>query len=164
MKFTLFDAIYDDQGDPKARAFFQRIQKQLENIVNPDAWEQFKEIFLRNPYSETCLVEGGVLQSLCESCDGPCDRCFVKDEKKGVTNMTIQEQIDDAFGEKEKLESEDDSGFEMVQRITKDGKLEQTEASKRDEKSYWQEKKGKKETIEESDDLSDDEKILAAFK
>ncbi len=73
----------------------------------------------------------------------------------------LDKRVNQAFGSYERPKTKEEASFEAVYQV-KNGELKQTEHSKLDEKIFWQQQR-EEETLEESS-LSDDEKILAAFK
>jgi len=162
MRFNLFGSIYDDGNDSKAKAFFEKMRKWLDNLTSPEAIKQLKGIFLKDSFARTCLVEGSNANGAFE--DG------MLLESSGFSKAlfgksSLDSQIDEAFNQpSEKPESKEKPSFDLIYQITKDGKMEQTEASKFDEKVYWQDvRKQEKETIEESTNLSLDQKFKEAF-
>lgn len=102
---------------------------------------------------------------ICEACSqraGSCTSCSDNPLKNKGEKMTgLDKKVQAAFTENYKQpDSEDDSGFEMVYRVTDTG-IEQTPHSKLDEKVYLESQE--KETIEETKNLSVAEKITEAF-
>ena len=74
----------------------------------------------------------------------------------------LDQKIQNAFNANyKKPKSDDDSGYDMVYTL-KNGEQKQTEHSKMDQTAWEQRQKESKVIIEEN--LSEDQKVLAAFK
>lgn len=166
MRFTLLNNVYDDGGNEKIRKFFEKAVRWITeaNLASKRNWHKI----LSQRYGQY-LIEGGsdntLLESQCEGCGGECSSCYIKKDK-GEVKMSVSlldKRIDEAFGPYQRPESEENLGFAMIHQIDKNGELKQTPHSQLDETIYWEEQR-KEERLEESGNLSDDEKILAAFK
>ncbi len=101
----------------------------------------------------------------CNSCSkkaGTCQDCSDNPlGNQGEINMSsLDKKVQDAFSPREKIEIEEEPTFTMVYQL-RNGRLEQTEHSKMDEEIHnkWE----RKQPLEESKNLSEDEKIIEAF-
>lgn len=180
MRFTLLNNIYDDNGDEKAKRFFQKAVRWIREATSAGR-ENWKKI-LEKSYGQYLVGSGGNTESgisesgisemrnlyeNCEDCSGQCSTCYVKNENKGVSQMTIDidRGVEEAFNKPYQKPKSEDSGFEAVYHFTKDG-IEQTSASLEDEKVYDEEVKKEKERNKPKKILTEaekDEGILAAF-
>ena len=162
MRFTLLENVYDDGGNERVHAFFQKAVRWIRES-SPASKENWKKILAKrySQYLVECGSSDALLESQCEDCDGECQTCFVK----GESGMNLEQQFQEAFGPKSKPEVEDESGFTYIySRNSRDGSWNQTEHSKLDEKIYWEEQKKEGKIITEAgNNLSLDEKFQAAL-
>lgn len=165
MRFTLLGNVYDDGGNERAKKFFQKAVRWIKesSAASKVNWKNI----LNKSYSQF-LVESGsgstLLESQCEDCNGKCSNCYIKNDKGEVTMSDLDGKVDEAFSKPyERPQTKEELSYDNIYQI-KNGKLEQTAHSKREEKIYWEDlRKEKNETIEESGSLSTEEKIKAAF-
>ena len=154
MRYQLFDSVYDDEGNSKARTFFEKMRKWLDNLTNPEAIQQLKGIFLKDQLSRTCLVEGsnssGAFNDglLLES-SGFSTALFGKSD--------LDSQIDEAVnGVYERPKAIAEPSYDRIYHFTEKG-IKLTSHSKLDEEAYLEDVRAAEKERQPKSDLTEAE-------